>query len=294
MSKIGFSASLSSGNLDNLPSQLKRFKNLKIDSVEIPIYEIDIIVGKKILSKELEKLQSITKNYDFDYTVHGELSVNLMDEKYFYDHKEVLIKNIEVSGAIGATHLITHFGYCSITNFENKSKYEDLLKKQNQCYEELANIADKNNVTLAIECLFPFDSLSYAPLPSEIAFNLNNINHKRIKACLDISHAYINCTYRNVHFMNEIKQMAPLSEHVHMHDSFGIMQEMPTYIQSEAVSYGLGDLHLPLEWGSIPFEKVFQEISLPKNVNLNFELLPQQHAYWEESINIANKLRGKI
>ena len=294
MSKIGFSASLSSGNLDNLPIQLKRFKNLKIDSVEIPIYEIDIIVGKKILSKELEKLQSITKDYDFDYTVHGELSVNLMDEKYFDDHKEVLIKNIEVSGAIGATHLITHFGYCSITNFENKSKYEDLLKKQNQCYEELANIADKNNVTLAIECLFPFDNLSYAPLPREIAFNLNNINHKRIKACLDISHAYINCTYRNVHFMNEIKQIAPLSEHVHMHDSFGILQEMPTYIQSEAVSYGLGDLHLPLGWGSIPFEKVFQEINLPKNVNLNFELLPPQHAHWEESIAIANKLREKI
>ena len=30
------------------------------------------------------------------------------------------------------------------------------------------------------------------------------------------------------------------------------------------------------------------------NVNLNFELLPPQHAHWEESIAIANKLREKI
>ena len=52
-----------------------------------------------------------------------------MDEKYFDDHKEVLKKNIEVSGEIGATHLITHFGYTSINNYENKSKYEDLTKK---------------------------------------------------------------------------------------------------------------------------------------------------------------------
>ena len=150
MSKIGFSASLTSGNLDKLPDQLNKFKELSIDSVEIPIYEIDIIVGKKILASELKKLQSIISKYKFDYTVHGELSVNLMDEKYFDDHKEVLKKNIEVSGEIGATHLITHFGYTSINNYENKSKYEDLLKKQNECYEELSVIADKNNVNKAL------------------------------------------------------------------------------------------------------------------------------------------------
>ena len=97
--------------------------------MELPIYEIDIIVGKKILSSELKKLQSITDKHQFDYTVHGELTVNLMDEKYFNDHKDVLKADIEVSGEIGATHLITHFGYTSKDNFDNKSKYEDLLNK---------------------------------------------------------------------------------------------------------------------------------------------------------------------
>ena len=53
MSKIGFSASLPSENLDNLSQQLDKFKNLGIDSIELPIYEIDIIVGKKILLSEL-------------------------------------------------------------------------------------------------------------------------------------------------------------------------------------------------------------------------------------------------
>lgn len=294
MTKIGFSASLPSENLDMLPSQLDKFNTLGIDSVELPIYEIDIIVGKKILFDELKKLQSIIKLYDFDYTIHGELSVNLMDEKYFDDHKEVLKKDIEVSGEIGATHLITHFGYTTISNFDNKSKYEDLLKNQNECYADIADFADKHNVTLAIECLFPFEDNGYAPLPNEIALNLNKINHKRIKACLDISHAYINCTYQNSHFINEIKDMAPLSEHVHMHDSFGIVQKMRTYIQQEAVSYGFGDIHLPLGWGSIPFNKIFSEINLPENVNLNFELLPHHYQYFPESIKIAKELIQKI
>ena len=75
----------------------------------------------------LEAEKAIINQYNFDYTVHGELSVNLMDEKFFNDHKEVLKKNIEVSGEIGATHLITHFGYCSITNFESPYTFTSLI-----------------------------------------------------------------------------------------------------------------------------------------------------------------------
>ena len=69
----------------------------------------DILFGKKIsksiktlslnwilisflVASELKKLQSIISKYKFNYTVHGELSVNLMDEKYFDDHKEILKK----------------------------------------------------------------------------------------------------------------------------------------------------------------------------------------------------------
>ena len=79
-----------------------------------------------------------------------------------------------------------------------------------------------------------------------------------------------------------------------MHDSFGIVQKMRTYIQQEAVSYGFGDIHLPLGWGSIPFSKIFSEINLPENVNLNFELLPHHYQYFPESIKIAKELIQKI
>ena len=53
------------------------------------------------------------------------------------------------------------------------------------------------NVILAVENLFPFKLDYYAPLPSEIAKQLKDINHSNVKCCLDISHGYINCTYRN-------------------------------------------------------------------------------------------------
>ena len=300
MNKVGFSITgtsvnnNSSSNLEILEEELTQFKLLEVDSIELPIYALDIIVGKKIFKPEIDKLKKIISTFDFNYTVHGELSVNLMDEEFFTDHKEVLKKNIEVSGELGASHLVTHFGYTTKKIFEDKNHYSELLEKQNECYEELSSLADSCNVTLAIECLFPFNMEAYAPLPSEIAHNLNQINHKRIKACLDFSHAYINCNYNNADYISEIKTMAPLSEHLHMHDSFGLLQKMPTFYKSEAVSYGLGDIHLPLGWGNIPFDEIFDELQFPKNTNFNFELLPKHYPYFEENIKIAKELINKI
>ena len=153
----------------------------------------------------LKILKHTLLNQDMEYTVHGELSVNLLDQENFDSHKEVLKRDIEVSGEIKATHLVTHFGQTTNKIFENKELYNSQLRRQQECYTEMGEYAKKHNVILAIENLFPFQLDYYAPLPSEIAKQLNEINHPNIKCCLDFSHGYINCTYRNVHFMNEIK-----------------------------------------------------------------------------------------
>ena len=213
-----------------------------------------------------------------------------MDQENFVSHKEVLKRDIEVSGEIQATHLITHFGQTTNKVYENQNIYESHLKKQQDCYAELGDYAKEYNVTLAIENLFPFTFDNYAPLPSEIALQLNKINHPNVKCCLDISHAYINCTYRNAHFIDEIKKMAPLSEHIHMHDSFGLIERIWAYIPAEYTSYGQGDLHLPLGWGDIPFEKIFKEIQFPDKLNLNFELPERYIKYFIENIKEAKRL----
>ena len=294
MKKVGLTAECTNGNIASLASQIDHFKSLGIDSVEIPLFETDIICGKKIISSELGILKNILDNKDIAKTVHGELSVNLLDSEYFDDHKEILKKDIEVSGAIGATHLVTHFGQTTNTIFDDQTAYNDLLTRQNDCYAEMGEYAKRHGVVLAIENLFPFTVKNYAPMPSEIGAQLKKINHPNIKCCLDISHAYINCTYRNAHFIDEIKHMGPLAEHIHMHDSFGILQQMWTYMESEASSYGFGDLHLPLGWGDIPFAKVFESLEFPENINLNFELPSRYEKYWQQNIIEARQILEKI
>ena len=290
MKKIGFTGKCPNGDISALSDQIRRLKEVGVDSLEVSIYETDVICGKKINLPELKILKDTLLGQDFSYTVHGELSVNLMDQENFDSHKEVLKRDIEVSSEIQATHLITHFGQTTNKVYENKNIYESYLKKQQDCYAELGDYAKQYNVTLAIENLFPFTIDNYAPLPNEIALQLNKINHPNVKCCLDISHAYINCTYRNAHFIDEIKKMAPLSEHIHMHDSFGLIERIWAYVPAEYTSYGQGDLHLPLGWGDIPFEKIFKEIQFPDRLNLNFELPERYIKYFIENIKEAKRL----
>ena len=290
MKKIGFSTQCPNGDISALTDQIKMSKEAGVDSLEIPIFVTDVICGKKINQPELKILKNTLLNQDIDYTVHGELSVNLLDQEHFDSHKEVLKRDIEVSGEINATHLVTHFGLTTNKIYENKELYLSHLTRQQECYTEMGKYAKEHNVTLAIENLFPFLPDSYAPLPSEIAIQLKDIDHPNVKCCLDISHGYINCTFRNAHFIDEIKKMAPLSEHIHMHDSFGINKSMWTFMPAEDTSYGQGDLHLPLGWGDIPFEKIFTEIQFPEKLNLNFELFERHLKYFNENIKEAKRL----
>ena len=290
MKKIGFSTQCPNGDISALTDQIRMCKEAGVDSLEISIFQTDVICGKKINQPELKILKNTLLNQDIDYTVHGELSVNLLDQEHFDSHKEVLKRDIEVSGEINATHLVTHFGQTTNKIYENKELYLSHLTRQQECFTEMGQYAKEHNVTLAIENLFPFKLDYHAPLPSEIAKQLKDIDHPNVKCCLDISHGYINCTFRNAHFIDEIKKMAPLSEHIHMHDSFGIMETMWTFMSAEDTSYGQGDLHLPLGWGDIPFEKIFTEIQFPEKLNLNFELPERYLKYFNENIKEAKRL----
>ena len=288
--KIGFTLKTLNGQIRDFEKQLIFFEELGASSVEIPLYELDIICGKKIIKDELHLLKKILRNSSLNFSLHGSMSVNLMDELYIDDHIEVLKRDIEVSEAINSKILVTHFGYTNIAIHDDKNKYEKILKNQTDIYYKLAEFAKAHNVILAIENLFPFTSTSYAPIPSEIAKEISSLNHPNARTTIDFSHAYLNCKHNKVNYIEQLRTMVPITEHLHIHDSFGKLKIMNTHIHSEDVTYGQGDIHLPLGWGSIPFEKIFSTFSFSPNIFLNFELSKRYQEYFKSSFDTANNL----
>lgn len=288
--KIGFTLKPRNAQIDDIKKQLVFFEQMGAGSVEVPLYELDVLCGKKIVIEELNFLQKTLKPSTLKFSLHGSISVNLMDEEYLEDHKEILKRDIEVSEAINSKILVTHFGYTNIENYKNKEKYKKLLKNQTEIYFKMSEYAKSHNVILAIENIFPFTPTSYAPLPNEIAEEISSLNHPNAKATIDFSHAYLNCTHNKVDFIEQIKTMVPLTRHLHIHDSFGRLKKMYTYMHSEDVTYGQGDIHLPLGWGNIPFEKIFSKFSFSPDIFLNFELADRYKRYYQSSYEAAKKL----
>ena len=288
--KIGFTLKPRNAQIDDIKKQLVFFEQMGAGSVEVPLYELDVLCGKKIVIEELNFLQKTLKPSTLKFSLHGSISVNLMDEEYLEDHKEILKRDIEVSEAINSKILVTHFGYTNIENYKNKEKYKKLLKNQTEIYFKMAEYAKSHNVILAIENIFPFTPTSYAPLPNEIAEEISSLNHPNAKTTIDFSHAYLNCTHNKVDFIEQLKTMVPLTRHLHIHDSFGRLKKMDTYMHSEDVTYGQGDIHLPLGWGNIPFEKIFSKFSFSPDIFLNFELSDRYKRYYQSSYETAKKL----
>ena len=282
--KVGFTIQCEKENILSFNSQIERVRSFGVTSIEVPVCSTNVIVGQKINQNELRLLKQSLLSQELDYSVHGELSANLFDTDHLEMHKEIIKRDIEVSAEINASHLVTHFGICKVEDFENKDVYQSLMSQQQDAYSELAEYAEKHNVVIATETIFCVTPKHYAPTPSELSNQISKIDHKNLRACLDISHAYINSNWLNLDFFSEINAIAPYAEHVHIHDSFGKLKTFQPYYSTEEVSYGLGDLHLPLGWGDINFDKIFTDNSFPDHLNLNLELKPQHASYHEGSV----------
>jgi sugar phosphate isomerase/epimerase len=94
--------------------------------------------------------------------------------------------------------------------------------------------------------------------------------------------------------MEEVKALAPLARHLHLNDCFGVSHGMDGALPAEVLAFGSGDLHLPIGWGSLPWDRLMSEPDYPDDLVLNQELHP---AYWsalEGDIAEMRRLSGLI
>ena len=109
-----------------------------------------------------------------------------------------------------------------------------------------------------------------------------------------MSHAFINCGFHGRDLLEELTPLAPFAEHLHLHDSFGRPNDVRTVSRAERIAYGLGDLHLPLGWGSIPWNAIFSELDLPKSPVLMLELPPPHADELDNCIATMQAWRTKL
>jgi sugar phosphate isomerase/epimerase len=275
-------------SLQKFGPALDEAERMNVDCVELPLYAIEVIAAGRIIPERLRKVKEITSGRSVGYTVHGPLRLNLLEQPDLLPmHENVLKAAIEVAAELGGRHFVAHSGGMPFQTADPAPRFA----RQRDILAEMGDLAEEGGIVIAVENLFGGDE--QALLPSELAREIKAIGHRAVRACLDFSHAFLHSTKRGVSFLDEAAALAPLAKHLHLHDSFGVLAQSRFSYRAERLAYGMGDLHLPIGMGSIPWDDLAERCEFPADPIFIHELAPPYWSDLADAIAGARAFAGK-
>ncbi|MBE3035653.1 MAG: sugar phosphate isomerase/epimerase [Candidatus Atribacteria bacterium] len=129
----------------------------------------------------------------------------------------------------------------------------------------------------------------YGTKIEELVDQVKKIDRDNVGITLDFGHAYLASKYYHFKFLDSIKLALPYIKHLHIHDCFGKPKVSPENRDIDLIQFGIGDMHMPVGWGEIPYDKIFR---LFKNYNgvLCLELKPRYKKFYKYSLQRVKEL----
>ncbi|MCJ7656475.1 MAG: sugar phosphate isomerase/epimerase [Candidatus Atribacteria bacterium] len=217
-------------------------------------------------------------------------------------------------------------GQNGILKVPSLNKIERLKKIEVKTLQELADFAKDLGVTIVIENTCPdleeetlwelsrrfgnsrvipsYNLSAQTPKPiflqevrkykygtkiEELVDQVKKIDRDNVGIALDFGHAYLASKYYRFKFLDSIKLALPYIKHLHIHDCFGKSKVSPENRDIDIIQFGIGDMHMPVGWGEIPYDKIFR---LLKNYGgvLCLELKPRYKKFFKYSLQRVNEL----
>ncbi|MBC2885542.1 sugar phosphate isomerase/epimerase [Ochrobactrum sp. CM-21-5] len=270
ISAVGFCTPTGDGNFSTLEGAIRNIVELGSDVVELSLYGEEIISGGRLIPHRVERLVGITKQFDVRYSVHGQIVSNFMDYDHLAYQKAAVRAMLELCNRVEAEILVHHSGSAPMPAL---SRIPGLDNMERDALGEMAEIARGYGVRIALENIFAISDAEYRQTPAQVGETVAAVNHPAVCGLIDFSHAYIESTRLGLDWREQIRAMAPVTGHLHIHDSFGRPYTMTKfYHPAEATALGIGDLHLPIGWGDIPWEEIFDELTFLPDTFLIMEI----------------------
>ena len=287
---FGFST-IHKRDLSDLDEILSRIEDLGASHAELSLGGSDLVCGGRILSHRVDRLARICARHRLRYTAHGPLAANFMDPVHLDAYKAAVGALLEVCGAVGATVLVQHSGRVPAAP---PTEIERLHAMERDALRALADIGARHGVKLAVETLWVFDRGQYTATAARLAEEIRAIDHPFVCGTLDFSHVYLHSTFLGLDFRAQIEAFAPVTGHLHVHNSFGRPKLTAMHAPSEELAFGLGDLHLPIGWGDIPWDDILPRLAFQDESIFVIELPPQFAAEAPAVAAEARRLIGLV
>ncbi len=284
----GFNVGSLDGEFASFEADLRAVVEMGVDTVELGLTSLDLIAGGRVIAERARRLEALVRQFDVRYTVHGLVSSNFMDPATVrYQTRCGQGAGRDLQQHRGGV-LVQHGGHLRADAIGDRAGAD---QREREALTELADFARPHGVRIALENIFTTEPGQYRQTPAEVAATVGAVNHPNVVALIDFSHAYIESTYKGLDFRDQLRAMAPVAGHLHVHDSFGRPQGFfRGYHLQENTALGIGDLHMPLGWGDIPWDEIFGELDFLPGTVLMMEIGHRYRSEQPESLARARTL----
>jgi len=270
--------------LASRPQQLERslahFQALGFRLVEINPSPFGPIIDGELRRPQLETLLAVLKNFDLRYSVHGLDRLNLAYDPRYELCRRIMVCQIELCRAIGASTLVYHSGLQALdaarhgvrTSLLSDEELAEGAQREIRAFKDLAPVAADAGVYICMENGDPhqweYDLVARFGHPRSallkhhprlrvepIVRQLEAIDHPSVAMTLDVGHLYIAANDLGFDYLEAVSEAAPWVKHVHVHDNFGRLDQGFDTAR-DRWPFGEADVHLPPGWGYIPYRQV--------------------------------------
>lgn len=266
---VGLTTHGREGRPKSLEAELQWIAAAGADTAEIALYDLDVVAGGRVLEDRFRQILEIAEPFPLRYSVHGPIASNPWDVRHADVQEAATVAYLEMTARLGAKVYVQHSGR---TAHVTGPEVAALRARERDYLARMGDLAGRHGIRLVVENLFGERAGDLTQLPHEVAEQVERLAHPQVAVLIDFSHAFLEATMRGVDPWASCRQAAPLTNHLHVHDSFGRPLTLVGHTRSETVAFGMGDLHLPPGWGSIPWEEVFDGLSFLKGTIANIEL----------------------
>ncbi len=288
------------GSMKALRRDMTAFQEFGLSATEIPVHGLDAIRNGRLDKQRTTETKTILADFPFRYSVHAPNPLNLMDRQHVGLHRDVLMASLEFSAEVGAELMVYHpgrflveeeFGVHGQITMESAEE-ERLLELEATMLQEAADKFPM--VVIAMENARPYlhhSPYCYAELPVNLMAQVERINRDNVRINLDFGHLHMASRFYNLNEISEVRAIATLIAHCHVHDNFGNPVYHTEKQQTHQIPFGKGDSHMPVGWGDIPFRDLLAEFIDSYQGMLICEL---RGRYFEQTRESARNLAALI
>jgi sugar phosphate isomerase/epimerase len=225
-----------------------------------------------VATRQLARFAAVTDRWRdrLRYTAHGPFAFWLLAHDETGLRRQMLQAGMEATRAFGAELMV----YDTITfrhPWPGPAGLEAAAARDREMLQQAADEAATWGGLIAVETS---DDDSHAGAPDLLAEQIALIDRPNVGICIDTGHSLIASCTHGWDYVAGIAKIAAQTITFHLEDNFGRKPVLSDAELGEIVrlELGIGDLHLPVGWGAVPFERVFAELDFPRRPILMLEI----------------------